>query len=74
VPSDNGFWFDNQEDIGPAGPEATEGGPKEPVASVEGRPRSLAFEHGDLLAESEDFQRRIGSCPEENTEGGQDRE
>jgi hypothetical protein len=29
--------------------------------------RSLAFEDGDLLAESEDFQRGIGPCPEEKT-------
>ena len=59
MPSDDGFGFDDEEDIGPAGPEATEDGPKEPVASVEGRPWALAFEHGDLLAESKDFQRCI---------------
>ena len=35
------------------------------------RSRSLAFEHGDLLAESEDFQGGIGSW-EENAEHNQD--
>jgi hypothetical protein len=61
VPCDDGFGFDDEEDIGPAGPEATEDAPKEPVASVEGRPRALAFEHGDLLAEGKDFQPCISS-------------
>ena len=65
MPSDNGFGFDDEQDIAPARPTATEGGPKEPVASVQRRPRSLAFEHGDLLAESEDFQRSIGPSPED---------
>ena len=74
MPSNDGFWFDNQEDIGPAGPKATDGGPKDPVASVQRRPWSLTFEYGDLLAESEDFQRGIGSCPEENTESNDDSE
>src|SRR6516164_3052535 len=55
VPCDDGVRFDNEENIGPARPEAAEGGPKQPVASVQGRPRSLAFEHGDLLPQSEDL-------------------
>ena len=59
-----GFWFDNQQDIGPAGPEAAEGGPEEPVASVRVWPRTLAFENGQLLAEGQNFQGGIGSCPE----------
>jgi hypothetical protein len=74
VPPDDSFWFDNEEDIGPAGPEATESGPEEPVASVQRRPWSLAFDYGDLLAESEDFQRSIGLWAEENTEGNKDSE
>ena len=32
MPSDDGFWFDNEKHIRPAGPEATESGPEEPVA------------------------------------------
>ena len=59
--SDDGFVFDEEEDIGTAGPEAAENGPKESVARVEGRPRALAFEHGDLLAEGKDFEGCIRS-------------
>ena len=73
MPADDGLRLDNQEDLGPAGPEAAEGGPEEAVARIQGRPRSLAFEHGDLLAQSEDLQRGIASCTEENTESLQHR-
>jgi hypothetical protein len=50
MPADHSLGFDNEEDLGPAGPEAAESHPEQPVASVQGRPRSLAFEHGDLLS------------------------
>ena len=68
MPADDGLRLDNQEDLGPAGPEAAEGGPEEAVARIQGRPWSLAFEHGDLMAQGEDLQRGIASCTEENTE------
>jgi hypothetical protein len=68
VPSDDSIWFDDQEDIGPARPKVPHGGPKQPVAGVEWRPWSLAFEHGYLLAESKNLQADIGSCPEESAE------
>jgi hypothetical protein len=45
---------------------------------VQERPRSLAFEHSDLLADSQDFQGCIGSYPEggaeRNEEGEEARE
>jgi len=28
MPANDGIWFDNEKDIGPAGPHAAEGGPK----------------------------------------------
>jgi hypothetical protein len=52
MPADHSLGFDNEEDLGPAGPEAAESHPEQPVPSVQGRPRSLALEHGDLLAQS----------------------
>ena len=68
MPSDDGFWFHNQEDSGPAGPDAAQDGPKQPVGSVQGWPRSFALKDGDLLSESEDFQGRIASGTEESSE------
>ena len=68
VPCADGFWFDNQKDIGPAGPKLAEGGPEEPVTDVQVWPRALAFENGELLTEGQDFQGGIGSCPEGGAE------
>ena len=74
MPADDGLGFDNQEDIGPARPEAAESHPKQPVASLQWRPRSMAFEHGDLLAQSEDLQGCVASRTEKNAESTQHRE
>jgi hypothetical protein len=74
VPCDNSLRFDNQEDIGPARPKTAERGPEQPVTGDQGWPRSLAFEDGNLLAESQDFQGSIGSGPEESAHGGQEGE
>jgi hypothetical protein len=71
MPADDSLRFDNEEDMGPAGPEATEGGPEETVARIQERPRSLAFEHGDLLAQSEDLHCCVTSRTEENAECAQ---
>jgi hypothetical protein len=49
-----------------------EGGPEEPVQGGRGWPRPFAFEHGDLLSEGEDFEGRIGSTAEEDTDHGED--
>ncbi|HEY6306450.1 MAG TPA: hypothetical protein VI488_08360, partial [Candidatus Angelobacter sp.] len=74
VPSDDRFWFDNQEDIGPTGPQAAQRGPEQPVAGVQGWSRPPAFEHGDLLAESEDLQGGFRSCPEGGAECNEESE
>jgi hypothetical protein len=71
MPTDDGFWFHNQQDIRPAGPDAAQDGPKQPVASVQGWPRSFALKDGDLLPESEDFQGGIASGTEENSDCNQ---
>jgi hypothetical protein len=68
MPADNGLWFDNEEDIVPAGPEAAEDGPKETVSRIQRRPWPFAFEYGDLLAESEDLQDGVASRTKESAE------
>ena len=72
MPAHHSGRFDDQEDLGPPRPQAAEGGPEEAVARIQGWPRSLAFEDGELLAESEDFKGCIASRADENTEGSQD--
>jgi hypothetical protein len=57
-----------RKDLGPAGPEAAKGGPEEAVARIQGRPRTLSFEHGELLAQSEDLDGCVASRTKENAE------
>ena len=68
MPADDGFWFDDQQDIGPAGPDAAERGPKQSIARIQGRPRSLALQYGDLLPERQDLKRNITPTAKENSE------
>ena len=51
-----------------------EGCPEEPVEGVQFGPRSLPFEHGDLLPEGEDFEGRVAATAEEDTDHGEDGE
>ena len=74
MPADEGFGLHDDQDVGPTGPEAAEGGPEEPVQGIQGWPRPFAFEHGDLLSEGEDFEGRIGPTAEEDTDHGEDGE
>ena len=48
--------------------QSAESGPEQPVADVEGWPQSAAFEHGNRLAEGQDFRGGIGSCLEGSAE------
>ncbi|HKE29375.1 MAG TPA: hypothetical protein VKB88_43795 [Bryobacteraceae bacterium] len=73
-PRDRDRQRHNQDDTGPAWLKAAEGGPEQPVAGIQGRPRSLAFEHSDLLAESQDFQGYIGSGADQSVRGDQEGE
>ena len=74
MPADDGLGLHDDQDVGPARPEAAEGGPEEPVEGVQGRPRPLTFEHGDLLSQGEDFEGRVASTAEEDTDHGEDGE
>jgi hypothetical protein len=74
MPSDDGFWFRNDEDVSPAGPDAAQGSPEESVQRVHCWPPSSAFEHGDLLSKGKDFEGGIASTAEEDADGSEYRE
>jgi hypothetical protein len=48
--------------------------PYEAIEDVQGRRRSLAFSHSDLLSECEDFEGGIGSTAEADPNGGEEGE
>jgi hypothetical protein len=68
--ADDGFWFHQHEDVGPAGPTAAQGGPEEPVERVQRRPRSFPLENGDLLSQGENFEGGLAAIAEEDADGG----
>ena len=69
MPADDGFWFHQHEDVGPAGPDAV-GGPEEPVDRVQRRLRSFPLENGDLLSQGENLEGGVSAIAEEDTDGG----
>lgn len=76
MPANHGFGLDQDEGLGPTGPDVAKGGPKQPIAGVQGWPRSLAFQHGDLLAQSSDFEGGITPTSKERAQrdkAGKDR-
>ena len=74
VPADHGLGLDDDQDVGPAGPKVAEGGPEESVQGVQYWPRPLAFEHGELLTEGEDFEGGIAPTAKEGRDAGNERE
>jgi hypothetical protein len=65
MPPDDGLRFDDDQHVRPARPHVPEGGPQD-AAQSQRRPRSLALQHRDLLAEREDLQSGIGVTAEED--------
>jgi len=74
VPADDGLWLHDHQDVGPTRPEAAEGGPEQPIQGVQGGPRSLVFQHRDLLSEGKNFEGGVGSTAEEDTDHGEEGE
>lgn len=72
MPADDGLGFDDLEDIHPAGPEARQGSPEEPVEGVQRRPRSLTLQNCQLLPQGEDFEGDVAAILEEDPDGGED--
>ena len=70
VPTDYGLGLDDEQGVGPAGPMVAEGGPEESVPGVRKGPRPFLLQHGDLLAEGEDFERGVAPTAEEDSHDG----
>jgi hypothetical protein len=73
MPADDGLWFHDDEDVGPAGPDTAKGGPEEPVDRVQGRLRSLALEHCDLVSQGKYLQGGVATRTEEDSDCDQER-
>ena len=72
APADDCAGLHDDEDVCPAGPNAAEGGPEQPVEKVQGRPRAFSLEDRNLLSEGENFKRGVTSTAKEDSNGGED--
>lgn len=67
MPAGNRLWLDDHEDVGPASPEVAQGGPEQPVETVQGRSRPLSFEHRDRLPKGEHFKGGVAASAKART-------
>jgi hypothetical protein len=56
MPADDSLWFHDEEDVGPAGPDAAQGSPEEPVQPIHMGTGPLPLEDCDLLSEGENLE------------------
>ena len=70
MPTDDGLGLDDDEDLGPTGPTLAKGRPEDAIQPVQLRPRTLAFEHGELLAQGQDLEGGITPGLKEHAERG----
>ena len=71
MPADDSLWFHDEEDVGPAGPDAAQGSPEEPVQPIQPGTGSLPLERGNLLPQGEDLQGGVPATTEEDANGSQ---
>ena len=74
MPADDGLRLYDDQNVGPAGPEATQSRPEKPVEPVQFGPRPFAFEDGELLSQRQDFDRGVAPAAQENAECGNEGE
>ena len=61
VPTDDGFWFDDDDGGAPVGPDSREPCPEEPIPTTQTRTFYGAFQDCELLAERQVFDSKPGS-------------
>ena len=72
MPGDNGFWFDNDQDVAPSMPKTAEQIPKYSILGSQPRARNFSFEHGQLLTEGKDLETEVAAGTEESAEAGEE--
>jgi hypothetical protein len=68
MPGDNGFWFDNDQDVAPSRPKPTQQNPKYPILHSQPRARMFSVKHAQLLAQGKNFKSKIAARTEEGAE------
>jgi hypothetical protein len=71
MPGDNGFWFNDDQDVAPRRPKTAEQNPKHSILDSEPRVRLFSFEYAQLLTEGKDLEAEVVAGTEERAEAGE---
>jgi hypothetical protein len=71
MPGDNGFWFDDHQDVAPSEPKTAERNPKYSILGSQPGARRFSFEYAQLLTEGKDLKTEIVARTEECAEAGE---
>src|SRR5438270_4535912 len=74
MPAYEGRGLHDDQNVGPAGPAATESGPENSVQPVQLGPRTFTLEHGELLSQCQNLESGIAPTAQENAERGDEDE
>ena len=72
MPCDHCRRLHDDQNIRPARPNTLKSGPEEAIGAVKERSRAVAFEHGDLLPQCEDFKRSLEATAKEDSKSGEE--
>ena len=65
MPGDNGFWFNDDQDVAPCRPKTAEQNPKYPILDSQPRARMFSLEYAQLLTEGKDLEAEAVAGTEE---------
>ncbi len=68
MPGDNGFWFDDNQDVAPRRPKPPDQNPKHPILDSQPAARTFSLEYAQLLAKGEDLQTQTVTAIDEDAE------
>ena len=72
MPGDNGFWFDNDQDVVRCRPKAAEQNPKYSILDSQSRVRLFSLEYAQLLTEGKDLEAEVVAATEKSAEAGEE--
>ena len=68
MPADNGFRFDDDQDVAPRRPKSAEQNPEYPIPGSEPGVRTFSLEYAQLLTEGKDLEAQAVTGTEEGVE------
>jgi hypothetical protein len=72
MPSDHGFWFDDNQNVAPRRPKAAEHSPKYSILDSQPRVRPSSLEYTQLLTKGKNLKGEVVARTEESAEAAED--